>query len=627
MTHKEKLFDQLELSPGDWGVRIQLIEMAVGEGDMPTARRLVRASPSDQPTPPEIQIRLHALLTGATQANATPSAQDPVVVPPEAPPEPSPEVNPVPESPTSSVEGGTVAKGLADLSASTQAVAEPGSGRSSSSNPFVELAGGLSALVESDEGAAVGARSSPRRKQPPAMERKAVLDKWENYEGGLELAPLDPGLRAEAPSMSSERYSSLTFALLVHLLVFILIGLVVVQVPQPEPPQLEVSVVHEIETEMVATRMTRPNPEIIPNAAASQAVDVLSSVSTSTFEVPDVEDANSMNALSVTAGIEPVGTGMSFLTDNAMVSDVKFFGLSGSGKKIVFVIDATPEMLVDEKGGMTAYDNVKNEVAIMLANLNRGTQFNILLYDRKRLISFRDQLVPGLPSNLRLAIDWLGPINRDYDELGLGPRYGDSLPVSEFEKSPIQAADVAHYTKAIQKAMEWQASSIFCITSGFENMNRSPTPEMLAKMAGSPTPGPPDAPSSAAWERARERTREWLEKENAARREKGLSPKVVPNFNQLVREITGASPPPRNRSNDELPPVTPEDVEDHIARVVMSRYKSEGIEEPSLHMVIFLGEEETIDQYEGHFRDLTQKNKGKLKILRGLAALQNVTGK
>jgi len=496
-----------------------------------------------------------------------------------------------------------------------------------SRNPFEELAGGLSALLEKDENPVAGSPTSSRRKKSRGIERKAVRDKWENYEGGLELAPLDPGLRAEAPSMTPERFSSLTFALLVHLLVFILIGLVVVQVPQPEPPQLVVSVAHEIETEILATRMTRPNPEIIPNAAAAQAVDVLSSVSTSSFEVPDVEDANSMNALSMTAGIEMVGTGMSFSTDNPMVSDVNFFGLSGSGKKIVFIIDATPKMLVDEKGGMTAYDNVKTEVGIMLANLNRGTHFNILLYDGKRLVSFREELVPGLPSNLRLAIDWLSPLNRDYDALGLGPQYGESLSVSEFEKSTIQAVDVAHYTKAIQKAMEWQASSIFCIVSGYENMNRSPTPEMLAKMGNTPAAPPADTPDSAAWDRAVARTREWLAKENAARQEKGLAPKVVPNFNQLVREITGASPPQRNRPNNDLPPVTPEDVEDQIVKVVKSRYKAEGIEEPNLHMVLFLGEEETIDQYEGHFRDLTQKNKGKLKVLRGLAALQNVTGK
>ena len=100
----------------------------------------------------------------------------------------------------------------------------------------------------------------------------------------------------------------------------------------------------------------------------------------------------------------------------------------------------------------------------MLANLNRATHFNVLVYQGKRLIAFRDELVPGLPSNLRYAIEWLEPLNRDYQQLGLPRSYGESLLVSDHEELPLQAADVSHYTKAIQKAMEWQASAIFCIT-------------------------------------------------------------------------------------------------------------------------------------------------------------------
>jgi hypothetical protein len=40
---------------------------------------------------------------------------------------------------------------------------------------------------------------------------------------------------------------------------------------------------------------------------------------------------------------------MNFFTEATKSSDVNFFGISGSGRKIVFVIDATPQMLVDEK--------------------------------------------------------------------------------------------------------------------------------------------------------------------------------------------------------------------------------------------------------------------------------------
>ena len=80
-----------------------------------------------------------------------------------------------------------------------------------------------------------------------------------------------------------------------------------------------------------------------------------------------------------------------------MVAILAQYRLSLSSK-IVFVIDATPFMLVDEKGGMTAYNNVKDEVGVMLANLNRATEFNILLYHGRKVVSFREEPVPGLPS-------------------------------------------------------------------------------------------------------------------------------------------------------------------------------------------------------------------------------------
>lgn len=63
MIDKELLLDELTLNPGNWDVRIVLVELAVREGDLAGAKRLVRASPDGMPTPPAIQARLHTLLT------------------------------------------------------------------------------------------------------------------------------------------------------------------------------------------------------------------------------------------------------------------------------------------------------------------------------------------------------------------------------------------------------------------------------------------------------------------------------------------------------------------------------------------------------------------------------------
>ncbi len=610
MIDKEPFFARLEAFPEDWENRLALIEFAIGADDLAGAKRLVRAAPSHIVTPPEIQRRLHALLTRGK------AALEP----------PAPELKPIaPES-------------------STEPAPASFSEASSPRSVSAEMSGGLAALVEADNTNSAEGRwapSSPSDTRPrrsaaaPALARQPSRHKWANYHGGLVLVPLEFPDQIRRPSSGPERLSALSLAIMAHLALVLALSVVVVSAHRPEPPQLVVSVAHEREADLVTPRITRPTPEVKPSAASARSIDVISALSTSSnFNVPDVETPTDTLIATNLIGVASAGTGLSFSTAAVDSSDVNFFGLSGSGRKIVFIIDATPEMLVDEKGGMSAYDKVKNEVGVMLANLNRGTHFNLLLYEGDELVAFRPKMVPGLPSNLREAIEWLDPLNRDYEALGLRRNFGTSLEVSPNDSLPIAAVDVSHYTKAVQKALEWQAGAIFCITSGYRGMNRTPTPEMLEKMAKMPPSdaGKVDPREQEDWEKAVATTREWLATENAARGERGLDPKVVTNFNQLVREITGATPPQRrggNRDSDSMPSmpdVTPEDIERQVDLLVKQQFKEPGHEEPSVHLVLFLGEEEEIaDAEEDHFRNLVRKNRGKLKILRGLAALKNVT--
>ncbi|MCG8598662.1 MAG: hypothetical protein MI807_00780 [Verrucomicrobiales bacterium] len=607
MSDAGSIFEKLEKSPADWSLRILAIEHKIRSGDIFAARQLVREDPSTDPVPPEIQVRLHKLLTkGVSESESL------------APEEPVPEEKPIPLDPVPPRQEEVEVA----VESSVFRQEQPG--------------GGLEALME-ETAIETPPAETPAKQRPDAPEIRfeKAIKRWREYDGNLILVENESPVLPARPSAAPERISSVSLAILVHAIVFFLIGLVAISVPRPKPPQLVVSVVHEKQTELITPRITKPTPEIKPAAAAAQAIDVIASVEGSTFSIPDVDNSDNTFVASMLPGVQPVGNGMNFFTEATKSSDVNFFGISGSGRKIVFIIDATPQMLVDEKGGMTAYNNVKEEVGIMLANLNRATHFNVLIYQGKRLIAFRPELVPGLPSNLRYAIEWLEPLNRDYEQLGLPRSYGESLVVSDHEELPLQAADVAHYTKAIQKAMEWQASAIFCITSGYGRMQRSLTPEMKEELEKNPpTPGTPGTINPAekkAWDNAVAKTRQWLQEENAARREKGISPKVVVNFTSFVTQRTGVSPPRRTGGTPasgmpSLPRVTPEDVEDHVKELVDLHYKEPGLEEPSVHMVFFLGEDERIRNEEDHFRRLTRKNRGKLKVLRGLAALENVTG-
>ncbi len=619
MKDADSILEELEKSPGDWSLRILAIERKIQTGDIFAARQLVREDPSTDPVPADIQVKLHELLTKG--ASAAPAAQAP-----EAEETPVPlesEQTPVPVEPEPPRQEGLAEKPTQSFSELQE-----------------KPSGGLGALIESDpiESAPQEESRKPGKPLPTAPEIRfeKAIQRWQEYDGNLLLVENENPILPDRPSSAPDRISSVSMALLVHAVVFFLIGLVAITAPRPKPPQLVVSVVHEKQTELVTPRMTKPTVEIKPAAAAAQALDVVTSVDGATFSIPDIDNSENNFVASLLPGVQPVGNGMNFFTEATKSSDVNFFGISGSGRKIVFVIDATPQMLVDEKGGMTAYNNVKDEVGIMLANLNRATHFNVLVYQGKRLIAFRDELVPGLPSNLRYAIEWLEPLNRDYQQLGLPSSYGESLLVSDHEELPLQAADVSHYTKAIHKAMEWQASAIFCITSGYGQMQRSLTPKMKEELMKNPpqpgTPGTINPAEKKVWDNAVAKTREWLQKENAARREKGISPKVVVNFNALVTERTGARPPRRTGGTPRtgmpsLPRITPDDVEDHVKELVDIHYKKPGLDEPSVHMVFFLGEGERIRNEEDHFRRLTRKNRGKLKVLRGLAALEDVTEK
>ncbi len=652
----EQLEELLAHGPEDWSVRITLIEERIRRDNKEGAKKLVRESPDHSPLPYELQYRLHQLMTrgkdvldplpepqeaAASPESVVPAEKEPVADVEEKIPDVEPvaeeekqTITPVPPAKTDSPEIEPVPPELP----ADNPVPE---GATSNRKPnFDEEFAPIKGAAEKAKKEKAFALKKP--KSTPEIELKKNTDgdkKWNEYRGNLMLTDGEVPPPAPAPrqrTFAAEKVSALTLALVVHLVVIVSAAFVAIAKNRPKPPELIVSVVHEKEVELQTTRLNKTEEKRL-SAAAAQSVSLVSTLGASTIKIPEMEPTDNTDVTSLVTGIETTGVGLSFMGARDVRSDVNFFGISGGGDRVVFVIDATKPMLIDEKGGMFAYDKVKNEIAAMLNELRRGTFFNILLYEGKRVVAFREKPVAGLPSNRRKAIEWLDPLNRDYESLGLRNGYSEGqIELTDTEVEPIQTQDLAHYTKCIQKALEWQASAVFCISSGYGQMGQSPTPEMIEKYKDTPrTPGTPGTISAAerkAWNDAQAKAREWLQKENDARREKGLPPKVVLNFNDLVKQVTGQSPPratggtPASGGMPRLPNHTPEDIEKHVRNLVDKYYDDEGREKPSIHMVLFLGEKEDIGQYEDHFKNLTRKNRGKLKALRGLAELKDVTG-
>ena len=611
-------------------MRIRLIEERVLEDDMDGARTLVRDSPDEAPLPPELQYRLHTLMTQGRAALAH-------LVPAEELDVPTQKTGKQEETSPATAPSGEKSKEKAN----TEDHHDPGEAaeKKQDSKPREPGKDGKLPRPEKDY-----ERSEIELKK--ALQDRAR--KLKEAEEDFVLAPAGTPHPHDRQPVAGQRVSAFSSALVFHIICLFMLGFVVVSIPTPEPPKLIATVAQEFTENLTPTRITRTtDPK--PAAASAPPANVIGSQIPSAVNIPAMEDSPSIDVTTLVTGIQPVGVGMSFKGDNREMSDVNFFGIAAAGKRIVFIIDATKYMLLDEKGGMYAYDKVKDEIAAMLAGLNRGTHFNILLYEGKRCIAFREEPVPGLPSNLRLAIEWLDPLNRTYEDLGLGPQPGVLIEMGE-QVEPIQNIDLNHYLKPIQKALEWEAGAIFCIASAYRRISQSPTPEMLAKyreeLKMNPgTPGTPGTPgeyppgAQEKWRQAQERTRQWLRDENAARAEKGLPPKVVIDFGALIREVTGESPPRRvggtpgtpgtpGARYPSQPPHTPGDIEDQVKNSVKKYYKAKGIDEPSIHMVMFIGEDEELnDPTKDHFRNLTRRNNGKLKILKGLMGLEDVTKK
>ncbi len=605
----------LALVPCDWDLRLALIQAYVLCDQKDEAKRLVRESPDAAgPAPAHVQYRLHRMLTEGRSAAEEFARED-------------------------------AANGVtSEVDVTSAAFVEQVTAGQPSSSVLDEVVGGPKSLPLAVEGSHEKPESgevlieedfSARRpsvvskieasneqvlvKVGGSEQRQRALD---NSRFVIESAEDFRPLQREA--VAGQKMSAFSFALLVHMCLIFLLGAIVIAIPLQAPPQIvAVNVSADRILDVPPKRVDKKkNPD--RSAASAKATVVISSSVASPVTVPDFQETASTDVAAYLTDMK-AGLGMS-LEGEAEESDVNFFGIQSGGRKIAFIVDASPEMLVDEKGGMFAYDKVKDEVEQMLASLNRGTSFNILLYQGKRVKVYQSELVQARPSNVRLAIEWLAPLNRNYKNLGLS-RSADSASVIPGNE-PIASGDISAYAKAVQIALEMDVNTVFVIAGGYVRMARTMPPTKTP--ATTATAPQVDAKERAAWNKALQKTRDWLKRENEARQKKGLAPKVVINFAALVRQVTGASPP-RARGGGggggarSKPPYTAEEVELHVKNLVNKYYREENKPLPQLNLVLFLGKGEDIGEYKDHFRRLTRRNKGKLKILEGLEALKDVT--
>ncbi|MCC6355535.1 MAG: VWA domain-containing protein [Verrucomicrobiae bacterium] len=336
-------------------------------------------------------------------------------------------------------------------------------------------------------------------------------------------------------------------------------------------------------------------PRIAPRLSARRV---------SEFSLPDVpvemttvqerikNEMKTFGAAGVGAGLGG-GTGSGGLGLSA--STVKFFGITDRGERIAFLIDISLSMVEDDKGGEAGFEKLKAEIGDMIAGLNPGTFFNLILFGDK-VDLFEQQMVLATDENKKKSREFLQPYLQGIAESQ--ERSGNILknyePAIEGIKSSEENPGRTRMDLAVTAGFEQAADVIFLISDG--------RPDIVKQLEGEEL------------EKFQERRAKWIEKnpnyqeefraqrdkENADRAKKGLPPKVI--------ELPPGAPRP--------PIWTDKEILEHIEKVGDVAYKEKKRPLPRVNCVAY---DCTTPEEENFMKMLTREFRGKFKRAKALA--------
>ena len=423
---------------------------------------------------------------------------------------------------------------------------------------------------------------------------------------------------------------------LVHLVAgLILGGITIVKYVVPDDTEFD---------EPPPTREEKPPPdvkvEVKPQPAKqNQPLDNLRMKQVGDISISDIDvDLPSMDeSFTVSSGIGGVGGGALLGVASGRIglgmSDISVFGLKSRAERVLFVIEAGREMVVDEKGGLNSYRIIKKEILSMVGNLSPGTLFNVMVFENRRAKFFKDELVPSGTEVTEELGEWLKPINEDEDSVDLrAPRAEiDALPGEPVGEALPHYPHRNDFLMISHLALEQPVDAIFMITGyhrGYIPVRRRPTESENAEWEKKTSKSRYQRQLAEHKEEKpemRRRVREKLAEVNEERRSDGLPPKILSRRHGIytdVRELEleWETPHPGWQPHYHI---DENEVEDYFRELVNARFKDKGREKPSFNIILFLaGDEELSDSAEDGVRDFVRDFRGKHRVIRGLDEIE-----
>lgn len=400
----------------------------------------------------------------------------------------------------------------------------------------------------------------------------------------------------------------------------ILGGITIYQYIQPPEPELEAPPVVE-----------RAEPERLQQQVRVQQQQRQSTRPTQRITVTNVSEMNmptldiDLPQVATRVGVGGVGQGgqgggglRSTLGSGSIDfnrSAVNFFGIRSQGERIMFIIDASRLMMLDKRGGIPAYNIIKEEIIKQVSGLSPGTLFNVMFYNDTAIQAFSPTMVPATAANKEALAKWIEPINKDFASVA---KLKGNVNIKDQSIEPMKN-EVRYWPRALQVAMEQGCDAIFIMTSWWGWYRKGMSESELQRWYKQQGWGEKE---ETAWQEAVVKARAWLQKENEARRSRGQPERVIGSIAEIVREI---SPGVRTKP---APSWSRDEVMNQVQNASRALYANSG-ERPPVNVVLYLGADE---KAEGNstveaFQNLARRMRGRFNVLQGLPALRNVTGK
>lgn len=405
-------------------------------------------------------------------------------------------------------------------------------------------------------------------------------------------------------------------------------------VEAPAPPQDVEVVIQRPQQQVPQTAMRELRVQQVGNiAVAAVAADVPNMQESFSVSSGMGDSLSNINLGAVSGGL---GLGM---------SELNVFGVKDKGERILFLVDAGRNMLADDKGGLHSYKAIKDELTRLIGDLSPGTLYNVMLYEFNvqsgaRVEAFQPSLVSATPANLERLKQWLAPINRSTNNLGVrresirATRAGDSDigKILANTAGKINRPDLNSHYMVTQIALEQNVDLVYVISSewrGFSGLARPDSEREAAnweRTINSSSYQRQMAEHRAELQEMREVVAQRERAENEERRKKGQPP-IVWRHGYLTEKMRYFKLALKTRSPGSHSPqqyIPARQMQSHFTDFIKENYLDKNLNAPRFNFIMLVAENGSLSQDQrNNLRDYTRFfGGGRFNELKGLPAIQ-----